>query len=70
MLTPNCTHLLVFTQAQAYAQVVFERSWLNFFQISTSEELSLPMKLCATFIYLHFGFEIFWQKNIETKAAH
>jgi len=24
---------------------------------------------CAAFRYLHFGFVIFWQKNIDTKAA-
>jgi len=26
--------------------------------------------LCAAFLKLHFGFEIFWLKNICTKAAH
>jgi len=25
---------------------------------------------CAAFLYLKFGFVIFWQKNIDPKAAH
>jgi len=26
--------------------------------------------LCAAFLYLHFGFVIFFGKNINAKAAH
>jgi hypothetical protein len=26
--------------------------------------------LCAPFMYLQFGFVIFWQKDFGTKAAH
>jgi hypothetical protein len=26
--------------------------------------------LCTSFLCLHFGFEIFWQNNMFTKAAH
>ncbi len=39
--------------------------------LPTFHELLFHMKvLCKAFLYLQFGFVIFWQKNIGAKAAH